>query len=116
MPSSKPHATRQVVGGRGPRYVAHDETPTGRGRSAPIWSASAALIFKRTLEKERGGTPRETFVAGLLQSFEERTKFGQRMRAGSGMAPGKDAAATCLEFQARRVDREPARAKYLPVS
>ena len=112
MPPSKPHATRQVVGGRGPRYVAHDETPTGRGRSAPIWSASAALIFKRTLEKERGGTPRETFVAGLLQSFEERTKFGQRMRAGSGMAPGKDAAATCLEFQARRVDREPARAKY----
>ena len=54
-------------GGFGPRRTAGDKTPGGRDRSAPRWTASAAIAASKTLDAVRGRKSRKTAARGLLR-------------------------------------------------
>ena len=83
MPKAARAASQQVSGGVWARRSAAATTPTGRPRSAPRWTAAAAIIVQEQLVCEADSTDGKTLVlAALLQDGVGREAFVQRCAAG----------------------------------
>ena len=86
MPKAAPAASRSVQGGRGPRWAPGALAPSGRCRSAPRWTAAAAILFDNSLQetlqlqdvRQQGLNCKSSLVAKLLGDPEYAASFFRR--------------------------------------